>query len=118
MEIRLHPGESKTPSSVDDLAVALKGSPILERLEVTSDDLHIARSDSDLLETLKIGHEILVALKGSDAFDAFVELPDADQTDFLRWIAATDDPDLRRQRTGTLASRLKESRFDDLKTSR
>ena len=111
--VRPATGSQAAALSADDFVDALRGTDTLEMLGFTNDDLQLARSDSDLLETLRIGHEILAALRDSDVLDTFLRLPKADQTNFLRWTASTDGHDARHERTATLIAALEESPLAD-----
>lgn len=95
--------------SDEELLVALRGSATLEALGLTSDDLERAHEDSDLLETLRITYEVLGALREASVLGTLMKLPTAEQANFLRWIAATDDPELRRERTSTFVLALQEA---------
>ena len=100
-------------SSMSELLVALEGLKVLDALEITDADLRLERSDSNLRETLVITYEFLVALKDATVLDTFYKLPAADQMRFLRWIGATDDPELRQRRTETFVLALKASPLAD-----
>ena len=95
--------------AADDLLAALNDWEILETLEITKDDLLVARKDSDLLETLRITYELLAQFRASGVLSTFLLLPRSDQANFLRWIGMTDDRELRRDRTRTLALALEDS---------
>lgn len=95
--------------SDEELLVALRGSATLQALGLTGDDLERAHEDSDLLETLRITYEVLGALREASVLGTLMKLPTDEQADFLRWIAATDDPELRRERTSTFVLALQEA---------
>lgn len=94
---------------VDELLAVLRDSKMLMALEITNEELLWAHSDSDVLETLRITFEVLTALRDSDVLQVFLQLPTADQANFLRLIASIDDREVRRHRTDTFMSALSES---------
>src|SRR5687767_1304134 len=82
-----------------DLPGVPRGSKTLEMLGINTDDLLLARGDSILLETLRSTHDLLSALRSAHILDTFLQLPSVDRTNFLRWIASSVDPEIRRSRT-------------------
>ena len=78
-------------------------------LGLASDDLVEAHEDSDPLQTLRISHEVLVALRDANALGTFMRLPKDQQANFLRWISATDDQELVRKRTANFVLALHEA---------
>ena len=84
---------------------------------LTSADLVRAHEDPDLLDTLRIAHDVLGALREAGVLATLMRLPKEEQAKFLRWIAATDDQELRRERTATFGLALQASplvsRIDD-----
>lgn len=101
------------PVSDGDLLVALRGSATLEMLGLTGDDLVEAHEDSHLLETLRITHEVLVALSDAGVIAIWMTLPKDEQRNFLRWIAVTGARELRRERTAIFIQALRESPLAD-----
>jgi hypothetical protein len=93
---------------------ALSGSGTLDLLGMTADDLQAARTDTALFETLRITHELLVALRDEDVLFAFLLLPKDEQSNFVRWIGGTDEESLRRSRAETFISALKQSPLADM----
>ena len=97
------------PVSDDDLLIALKGSATIEMMGLDGDDLMRAHEDPDLLDTLRVAHEVLGALRDAGVLGTLTRLPKDEQAKFLRWIAATDDRELRRERTATFGLALRVS---------
>jgi hypothetical protein len=87
----------------------LSGSGALGLLGMSTDDLDAARGDATLLETLRITHELLQALRDQGVFAAFLSMPKDKQANFVRWIGATDEANVRHDRTHTFISALKQS---------
>jgi hypothetical protein len=94
---------------VDELVTSLAHSGVLDTLGITEEDSRQAQTDSDLLETFRIAYELLDAFQDSGVLDIFLRLPKWDQANFIRWIAMTDDGDLRRDRTKTFVVALEKS---------
>jgi diguanylate cyclase (GGDEF)-like protein len=97
------------PVSDDDVLVSLRGSATLEMLGLTSDDLMRANEDPDLLQTLRITHEVLAALRDAGVLHTFMGLPKDERANFFRWMATTDDQELRRERAAIFVLALQES---------
>lgn len=95
--------------SDDDVLASLRGSATLEMLGLTSDDLMRAHEDPGLLQTLRITHEVLATLRGASVLDTFMRLPEGERANFFRWMAATDDQELRRERAAIFVLALRES---------
>jgi hypothetical protein len=102
-------GRESAAEEIEDVIAALNGSGTLDLLGITADDLNAARTDTALFETLKITHELLIALRDQDVLFTFLLLPKHEQANFVRWIGATDEESLRDSRTETFISALKES---------
>ena len=100
-------------SEIEEVLNALSGSYTMELLCMTTGDLHDARTDPDLFDTLKITHELLVALRDEGVLGTFLSLPKDSQVKFVRWIGATDETDLRRDYTRTFVTALKQSPLAD-----
>lgn len=98
--------ERRRAPSVEEILATLVASNVLETLEITNGDLERVRSDSDLLETLTITYELLMTFDDSGVLDTFFRLPKGDQANFLRWIGATGDQDVRDHRAETFVSAL------------
>ncbi|HET7482351.1 MAG TPA: GGDEF domain-containing protein [Actinomycetota bacterium] len=86
-----------------------RGSRTLGLLGITDDDLVLAQGDELLLETLRSTHDLLHALQNARVLDVFLQLPDIDRTSFLRWIASSNDLDVRRSRTRSFVTALTSS---------
>jgi hypothetical protein len=100
-------------TDLEEVLSALSGSGTLGLLGMTTADLEAARTDSTLFETLRITHELLVALREDGVLGSFLLLPRDSQADFVRWIGATDDEDARRDCTETFISALKQAPLAD-----
>jgi predicted nucleotidyltransferase len=110
------PSEPFARAGQADLEVvltSLSGSGTLDLLGMTTDDLEAARADSALFETLRITHELLMTLRDEGVLGTFLLLPKDRQANFVRWIGATDDENLRRDRTETFISALKQAPLAD-----
>jgi uncharacterized protein YdeI (YjbR/CyaY-like superfamily) len=106
------PGEpvpQRGSAEVEEVLNALGGPGTLDLLGMTTDELHAARTDSDVFETLRITHELLVILRDEKVLSTFWSLPKDEQRSFVRRLGATDDEGLRRGRTETFVSALRES---------
>ena len=99
------PNRRRAPS-VDEILATLVAANVLDVLEITDADVERVRTDSNLLETLTIAYDLLMAFDDAGVLDTFFRLPKADQANFLRWIGATDDPEVRARRTETFVSAL------------
>lgn len=107
------PASQDGSAELEEVLSALSGSGTLDLLGMTTDDLHAARADSTLFETLRITHELLVALRDEGVLDIFLLLRKEDQANFVRWLGAMDEEELRRDRTKTFVSALRQSPLAD-----
>jgi hypothetical protein len=107
------PASQEGTAEIEEVLTALSGSGTLHLLDLTTDDLHQARTDSALFETLRITHELLVVLRDEGVLATFLLLPKDEQANFVRWLGATDEEDLRHDRTETFVSALKQSPLAD-----
>lgn len=101
--------ELVAPVPADELVVALQSSESLELMGISNDDLMRGLEGLGLRETLTIALDVLAALDEEGVLGIFVGLPTERQANFLRWIASTGGPELRRTRTATFVSALLES---------
>ena len=107
------PAAQERSARIEEVLTALSGSGTLELLGMTTDDLRAARTDPNLFETLRITHELLVVLRDEGVLGTFLLLPKDEQANFVRWIGATDEEELRHDRVGTFVSALKQSPLAD-----
>ena len=107
------PASQDGSEEIEEVLSALSGSGTLDLLGMTDDDLHHARTDSVLFETLRITHELLMALRDKGVLGTFLLLPKDRQADFVRWIGATDGEDLRHDLTETFVLAMKQSPLAD-----
>ena len=105
------PEEPATEGSaeMEEVLTALSGSGALDLLSMTDDDLQAARKDSELFETLRITHELLIALRDNGVLSTFLSLPKDDQANFIRWVGAIDAESLRQGRMETFIVALQHS---------
>jgi diguanylate cyclase (GGDEF)-like protein len=96
-------------AEVEEVLISMRGSGALDLLGMTTADLEAARTDSALFETLRISQEVLGALRDAAVLSTFIRLPIDEQSNFLRWIAASDDQELRREHIATFVLALRES---------
>jgi hypothetical protein len=92
-----------------DLLEVFGHGETLALLGITELHLETSGTDSDLLDTLRITHEVLVAIRAAGLQEVFLFLPQVDQANFLRWVGMIDDPKLRTARTQVFISALEES---------
>jgi len=111
MSMPVEPAPQERSGEVEEVLTALSGSSTLELLGMTAADLNAARTDPTLFETLRITHEVLRGLRDGGVLPTFVRLPRDEQSNFLRWIAATDDRKLRERHIATFVLALLESPF-------
>lgn len=91
------------------MLTALTGSGTLSLLGRTTDNLQAARNDPALFETLRIAHELLLVLRDERVLGTFLLLPKGEQANFIRWIGAMHEHDVRHDRTKTFIAALKQS---------
>lgn len=107
------PASEDRAAETEEVIAALSGSGTLDLLGMSADDLHAARTDTALFETLRITHEVLVALRGEGVLLTFLLLPKDEQANFVRWIGATDEESARDSRTETFICALKQAPLAD-----
>lgn len=103
------PASEHGSAEIEEVLTALSGSRTLDLLGMTDDDLHAARNDSELFETLRITHELFIALRDNGVLSTFLSLPKDDQANFIRWVGAIDAGNLRDGRTETFIVALQQS---------
>jgi uncharacterized protein YdeI (YjbR/CyaY-like superfamily) len=107
------PAAQERSARIDEVLNALSDSGTLDLLGMSTDDLNAARTDSVLFETLRITHDLLVALRDEKVLGTFLLLPKDEQANFVRWLGATDEEKLRHDRVETFVSALKQSPLAD-----
>lgn len=103
------PASQEGSREIEEVLAAVSGSGTLDLLGMTTDDLSGARNDSALFETLRITHDLLMVLRDQDVLGTFLLLPKDEQSNFVRWIGATDAREVRQSRIETFIIALKES---------
>ena len=104
---------SQKRATAIEVFTALSGSGALDLLGMTAEDLDRAGADSDLFKTLRITHDALFVLRDAGVLTTFLMLQAAEQSDFLRWIAAADGEETRASRTDAFIAALRESPLAD-----
>lgn len=113
MSLSGEPSPVDGASSVEELIAAVSGSQTLSLLGLSDANLEEALTDSSLFETLRITHELVVSLRDEGVLGIFLSMSEVEQSNFVRWIGATDDQEVRRGRTKTFVTALKESPLGD-----
>lgn len=109
----VEPASQDGSTGVEEVLNALSGSHTLDLLGLTDEDLQAARNDSELFETLRITHDLLVALRVNGVLGTFLSLPKREQINFIRWVGAIDAENLRQGRTETFIVALQEAPLAD-----